>query len=226
MLLVATGDWQASVHNLERLQIITKHIIRILDASKHTHKYLLHLGDSKDAFNPVDVRVTNFLIQSFIQLRKHCLGILYVRGNHDNITTQDNVPSCLPWLQAAGAETADTSWSRQLLANKVWLTSVPYFRDADLQKQMFQDALTGRIENGFPHVLAFHNEITGCKRNAYSKGVGLTTDDIGADRYTICLGGHIHTPQFLSPNVHFVGSPAAWDWNDVNLQHRIMAIEV
>lgn len=226
MLIVTTGDWQASVHNIERLRVITRYIVRILDASKHTAKYVLHLGDGKDAFNPVDCRVANFLIESFIELRRHCTEILYVRGNHDNITTQDNVPSCLPWLQAAGAETADTRWTRRSLANKAWLTMVPYFRDPELQKQMFQEALVGRIENGHPHILAFHNEIVGCKRNARSKGVGLTPDDIGADRYELCLAGHIHMPQFIAPNIHFVGAPACWEWGDVNQKHRILTVEI
>jgi ABC-type transport system involved in cytochrome c biogenesis ATPase subunit len=100
---------------------------------------------------------------------------------------------------------ADDDWQRSGLGfpgGLIWM--VPYFRDPVRQKKAFAEAAADArshklVEGGKPSVkiLAFHNEVTGCERNAYSKGTGLTLDEVGTDTYDLCVSGHIHRPQIV-----------------------------
>src|SRR5438874_815294 len=67
---------------------------------------------------------------------------------------------------------------------------VPYFRDPKRQRDEFQGALYDTSKKRI-NILAFHNEIAGCERTAFTKGEGLTLTDIGASSYKVCISGHI-----------------------------------
>jgi hypothetical protein len=175
MQILFTGDWQTSVANLDRCGIVVNQIIGILQKEKPP-RYVVHLGDIKDAFNPVDIRVTNFLIRSIARIKEECEGFFFVRGNHDSITTQDGAPSCSPLVEVAGADAiADKDWSHVKLGN-VGLWMVPYFRNPEWQKKAFTDAKKDALGATWTKIkiLAFHNELAGCQQTAYRKGTGLS----------------------------------------------------
>jgi DNA repair exonuclease SbcCD nuclease subunit len=228
MKILFTGDWQASLKNLDRCRLVKEQVIRLL--RKYKPCIFVHCGDVKDAFNPVDVRVTNFLIEAFTEIKQAAASVLYIRGNHDSITTADGSPSCVPLIEALGADmVADSCWTCAPLVRstaEVWM--VPYFRDPVRQRREFAAAATDAkaILNRTVKILAFHNEVAGCERTAYTKGEGLTAKDIGAKYYDICVGGHIHRPQFLKPNIYYAGSPYAIDWGEANEKKRYLILEV
>lgn len=233
MRIVFSGDWQASINNLDRCELIVQQICELLRERQAEASYFVHLGDVKDAFNPVDVRVTNFLIRAFDAIRTASRGFYFVRGNHDSITTQDGVPSCAPLLQALDANAiADTDAYRVMLGRGlgvgpgVSLSLVPYFRNPKTQRLAFQTArnTVNLIKDGAYKILVFHNEVTGCERTAYTKGDAYTLDEIDAKGYDLCVGGHIHRPQQMG-NVWFAGSPFPQDWGECNEDKSLLIFD-
>jgi DNA repair exonuclease SbcCD nuclease subunit/tetratricopeptide (TPR) repeat protein len=229
MTIIFTGDWQTEVSNLDRCGIIVDQIVDTLHMKrKYGPTYFVHLGDIKEATNPVDQRVTNFLIGAITRIRKECDGFYFVRGNHDSIQTQDGVPSCAPLVEVAGANAiADQDWA-QVNLGKAQLFLVPYFRDAQRQLKAFQDAGASAAKTKAPfRILAFHNEIEGCQKNPYVKGVGpLTPTAIRSGLYRLCVGGHIHRPQIILPNIHYAGSPFCCNWGEVNERKSFMVVTI
>ena len=239
--LLVTGDWHLCMRNFSSCETVVDQTVRLL--KRHAPCHFLHLGDivgDRGPSNPQDVRCTNALIEFVAEIKKVSESFVFIRGNHDMIAGPDGVPSCCPLLRQCGVDhIADdgflchrlleetSSDVADTLRARIW--AVPYFRDPIRQRKEFADALRLRKSRGLPKsvdILAFHNEIKGCERNAASKGEGLTLDDIGAAEYDLCLGGHIHRPQFMIPNVHFVGSPMSSDWGDVNTCKRFLLIEI
>jgi hypothetical protein len=225
--IVFSGDWQCAVTNLAQCGQTVDQIRALLRAAP-APRYFIHTGDAKESNNPVDQRVTNFLLDAFKAITKDCDGIGFVRGNHDYISTQDDVPSCIPVIRAAGADTlADTGPEAMLLSKAVAVVLVPYFRDPERQKEAFRQALGLVSPNARHKILVFHNEIAGCMLSNYVKGTSsLTPADIFADQYDACISGHIHKQQRLKPNIRYVGSPFAMDWGEANYDHRILMADI
>lgn len=249
MRIITSGDWQCSLQNLDRCEILVKQVVNLLKESRKNHNtFFVHLGDVKETMNPVDQRVTNFLIRSFEEIKQNCTAFYYVKGNHDAITTQDGVPSCVPLISALGASAvADDSWVKVPIRLLTWnprvvryvlLYMVPYVRDNAVQKKMFQEAA---IDAALPlyvdpssdavgedniKILFFHNTVTGCRQNLYTKGDGISVEDLGAKYYDMCVGGHIHLPQIIKPNIYYAGSPFPMTWGEVNYDHRILQLTI
>ncbi len=244
MTILFSGDWHLCMRNLESVRTTVAQVVKILRKAKRP-AYFVHLGDilgDRGPANPVDQRVVNYLIQSVGEIKEECDGFLFVRGNHDMIATPDDVPSCVPLLYQAGVDhAADDNFlmvpmyeeteaqTSGRVSARIWM--IPYFRDAVRQKNAFAAARNSRNNYGGKplrkavDILAFHNEVKGCERNAHSKGEGLTLADIGASDYDLCVAGHIHRPQQMG-NVHFVGSPFCADWGDVNDSKRLLRVEI
>jgi DNA repair exonuclease SbcCD nuclease subunit len=235
--LIITGDWQACVTNLDRLRRHVDQVVKILETSNDPSTFFVHLGDAKEHFNPLDVRVTNFLIESFTRIKKTCRGFWFIRGNHDSITTQDGTPSICTLVRSLGAlDVADSELVHTRLPLLTWggknnldLYFVPYFRDMKTQKAEFTKAGEHRMQHKHDSthgLLFFHNTLTGARLNAAgAKVTALTRDDICADLYDACISGHVHVPQVIK-NVTWVGSPFSMDWGEVNLAHRILDISI
>ena len=210
MRIIFFGDIQARVDNLDRCRMVVDQIVTKLKSWKGERKAVVFLGDAKDTQNAlVDQRVTNFLIEMTQRISAEA-DFYFVRGNHDSIGVHDGTPSCIPVVEVSGQENsyiriADDDWQRFGLGftgGFIWC--VPYFRDTARQKKAFAEAAADAHSHklaggGKPcvKILAFHNEITGCERNAYSKGTGLTLAEVGTDAYDLCVSGHIHRPQVV-----------------------------
>lgn len=228
MTILWTGDWQTSVPNLDRCQAVVEQLEEELRRAKPP-RFLVHLGDIKEATNPVDQRVSNFIIQAVQRLKSAGNGFYFVRGNHDSITTQDGVPSCAPLVEVSGATAvACENWSMASLTPKVALWMVPYFRDFARQRKAFGDAhkhAVLRHQNAGIKLLAFHCEVDGCQRSAYSRGRGIGLKEMGAGAYDLCVGGHIHRHQQVAANVWYAGSPFCCDWGEVNERKGFLKVE-
>jgi len=228
--LVFSGDWQASLTNLDRCQQSVDQVCQLLtqhpDAS-----YFIHLGDVKEHRNPWDVRVTNFIISAFTQINESCKGFFFVRGNHDNITTQDDSPSCIPLLHKLNAlAIADDKCISVRIAD-VGLFLVPYFRDPNRQRDEFTSASASaahwkKKDPKVTRILCFHNEVAGCARSNTCTGDAYTAEELGAAQYSLCVGGHIHKPQFLAPNIYYAGSPFPCDWAECNQEKRLLVVDI
>ena len=248
MKLLITGDWQASIQNLDRCLILKNQIVQLLKScSKVDNTFFIHLGDVKEAHNPVDVRVTNFIVEAFQEIRRSCNGILFVKGNHDMISAHDGVTSCIPLIASLKATVADENWVKipirligwkQTVVKYLLIYMVPYARNLEKQKRMFaeaaadaalpeyKDSMSTTVSTDNVKILCFHQTISGCRQNLHTKGIGINVSDIVADNYDICLGGHIHLSQKIPPNIIYVGSPFPMDWNECNSIHRILQITI
>lgn len=215
MNILLTSDWQVSLANLDRCEAVLEHLVET--ARKHRCKYVIHLGDIKDAFNPVDQRVTNFLVHATKTISDIC-PFLFLAGNHDFISPRDGVPSCLPVLAAAGARVFEQPGGFELDKGVVaWF--VPFVRDPAAQLKAFRVVAKKRKTHiGGLHLLFFHNELRGCTRSMYSRGEGITPKDARAHCYDIAVGGHIHHQQSFGKNLWYVGSPFHNDWGEANEQ--------
>ncbi len=150
MRLLVTGDWQASISNLDRCEILKDQIIRILKACpKDENVFFLHLGDVKEAHNPVDVRVTNFIVTTFQEIRSLTTNVFFVKGNHDMISAYDGVTSCIPLITSLKAVVADDTWVKIPIRLRTWKSTivrylliymVPYVRNLENQKKLFAEA--------------------------------------------------------------------------------------
>lgn len=220
-MILFTADWQCSATNLDRCQLVLDQLLAYLDASRVSEKAVVHAGDFKDQHNPVDQRVTNFIIRAVQQIKQRA-RFYFVRGNHDSIAARDGVPSCCDVVVSAGADgVADESWLLVPCGKKTRLHLVPYFRDPDRQRAEFRAAAEyARRHADRCNVLVFHNEVAGCLMNlAGLRGRTYSLADLGA--YSMCIGGHIHMPQRDVQNrVAYVGSPFCVDWGECNQEKQ------
>lgn len=224
MKLIATGDWQVAPNNLDRCEQMRDQLIS--ECIRHHVDGVLHLGDVKQAFNPVDLRVTNFLANTITDLRnEHCF-VFVVRGNHDNANANDTSQSILPVLAAAGAETAESPLDSFIAGGQVGIRAVPFLRsNEDIIAAL--DKPYGYPKHRVPKILLFHFEVAGSKWNTLATSKGqVTLEHLHPERYDLCLGGHIHYQQQLAPNVWYVGSPFCMDWGEANQEKGFLLIEV
>ena len=227
--LLFTSDWHLCLRNLENCRKVATQLTEVLEGLKRP-RHLIHCGDivgDRGPANPMDVRCSNWLIVTIPALRKRCDGFLFVRGNHDNIALADGSPSCVPLLRQLGVTCADDQPLNMKLGVNLHLYAVPYFRDMPMQRMAFKECVDRfpayeTPGNGAKRILVFHNEV----RGSTNGNGGVTLDEIGARHYDLCVGGHVHRPQFIAPNVYVVGSPFPTDWNCANAAHRHLLIEV
>ena len=207
-----TGDWQATWVNLPKLRKIRSHILQVCKQQGVGH--VVHTGDFKEVLNPVDQRVTNFMVETGRKFRKAGLTFHVLLGNHDRIGMADDTDSCLPVLKAAGARVYDSPGSIDMGGWELYY--LPFSSD----KQATLDAAASFVEqNPKRDVLIFHDEIKGCRLNAVAKSkseTSLRLNDLNPTQYRYCIGGHIHVMQKLGDNVWYTGSPFSQDWGECN----------
>lgn len=185
---------------------------------------ILHLGDVKDAFNPVAQQVQNFMVYAAKKICK-VAPFHVLLGNHDRTAVSDESDSCMPVLRAAGAFTYEKP--ALICIAGVWIHMVPYYRDrkvllahlaniGELVDQLDPDI---RPQQG-EAFLAFHAELNGCKMSANPNVPeghgGIPSEGLWIDDYALCLGGHIHYQQQCGDRIWYVGSPFQQDWREAN----------
>lgn len=221
MRLLVTSDWQCHAGNLDRCHATLHRLIEVALDVKATH--ILHLGDVKDALNPVDQKVTNFLVHAsqVIALNKK-VPFLVLLGNHDRTTLSDESDHCFPAMEAAGARCFDRP-SLVDLGQGVGIYLVPWFRD----RQELLKAFASRPKTvNETLILGFHADVNAARYSLVSgrqaEG-GLTSKDIHRRDYALCLSGHVHMPQDVN-GVTYVGSPFSQDWGEVNQEKRFLLV--
>ncbi len=211
-----TADWQCSSGNLAKCEVMLEHLLKLID--KHKPDAVVHLGDLKEAFNPVPQQVTNFLIRATKAILEKTQFVVLL-GNHDRTNTSDASESCLPVMQAAGAVEFEGPGVFKI-SEGVWIYLVPFMRDT----QAMLKALRERPEiTPTPKMLllGFHAEIKGSRitmNTETNSDSAIPADGLWPRDYAACIGGHIHHQQKLRDNIWYVGSPFNHDWRETN--HR------
>ena len=214
MKILFSSDWQARLSNLDLCEKVVDQVCQEID--QHKVDYFFHAGDWKDPFNPVDVRVTNFLIHAIETIRKHC-PVLTIIGNHDRSGPHDHLPEIGPVLRSAGAQVFDKPTNTLLGGWSIY--AVPYIRDPkELQKALAVPPTRGKT------ILVFHNSLRGCDLSVLRKEPeGIAPDGV-LNKFEICIGGHVHYQQFIPPNIWYVGSPFPQDWGEANQQKGFLLV--
>ena len=222
MRVMFTADWQAELRNLDRCRMVLDQILDII--KKQKVNCAVHCGDLKEHLNPVDVRVSNYLVEAAQKIQNATADnrFVVVRGNHDSVTIQDGSPHILNLISAVGAKVVseDSEWVGPF--HGIYLHCVPYFRDHATQRKAF----TPGFKYPGPKILVFHNEVTECEVSPWVQGKAYTPEDLHADEYDLCIGGHIHKQQFIQPNIWYVGSPFCCDWSEANQQKGYLLLDI
>jgi len=216
MKILLTSDWHASPQNLDLCHLVVENVISVLQNDRDIGM-VIHLGDIKQPWNPVDQRITNFLVESVKAIVRKVPFVLLL-GNHDRMGVDDDLPSCQPVVEATGALVVSEPVTLTT-ENGALLAMVPFLRD--------QSNLERAVRKAKGDYLFFHFEVRGAHYNVYSEShEGLPKAVLRPTRFRKCFGGHIHQPQFIAPNIQYVGSPFAIDWGEVNQTKRFLILDL
>ncbi len=212
MRLLFSSDWQIELENIPICQKVIAEILAL--KKKLGFQLLVHCGDVKQVYNPVDVRVTNFALRAIDQLREGGLKVVICLGNHDRTGMYVDKQNWFPVLRKAGAEAYDDP-ARILLADGWSLRVLPFRASETLLRREAYDL--ARIGRGEKTILVFHSDVKRAQYNVHAKSDSkLSIEDLYCERYRICIGGHIHLQHRVGKNVWYVGSPFATDWGEAN----------
>ena len=212
--ILFTSDWQLELDNLDTCQQVVDEIInKFLPVYKF--KYLVHCGDVKRAYNPVDVRVVNFILRAITKFKQAGLEVYFVLGNHDRVGMHVDKQNWFPVLRKAGAYAADEP--ERIGLGDCNLAFLP-FRNSQVLNIRDASELAAEADKK-TDILIFHADLKGAKYNVLentpSAGT-LSIEDLCPGKYRHCIGGHIHLQQNVGRNVWYVGSPFATDWGEAN----------
>jgi DNA repair exonuclease SbcCD ATPase subunit/predicted phosphodiesterase len=215
MKLLITADWHVSPQRLEECEVALQQVLSLV--RQHSVDAVVHLGDVKDAFNPVDVRVVNFLVRLATAVCQHTK--LYVLlGNHDRTGPRDTAESILPVMQAAGARMFDQP---AIVRVGQWsLAFAPYVRDLAQQSSMLEE-LADKCHRDA--ILFMHREVLGARWTQTAEPVARGVAGNAFARFAAVFAGHIHYPHQVS-NVCYVGSPYCIDWGECNQQKSFVLV--
>ena len=223
MKIIFVGDLQTSVENLDLLGQIMDQIYAL------EPNVLVMPGDLKEAYNPVDVRVLNFIMFEILRFTKHSCPVIVDLGNHDRISLTSETESWLPALVRAGAQVAYKEEIFNIENLKLFMLP---FRNRVSETKRMADILARqsfKSVGNLVKVLVFHNGVKEAWYNAFAKATDeqLSVDDLHPKNYDYVIGGHFHKCQKVKyDNVYYVGSPFATDWGEANDRKGFLLLEV
>jgi DNA repair exonuclease SbcCD nuclease subunit len=198
--------------NLDLCQLVVKEIIGL--KQKYGFETLVHCGDVKRQYNPIDIRVANMMLRIIGKLREAGIELLVDLGNHDRVGMHVDTQNWLPILRKGGARCFDKPGILEVAGARLFFG--PYRRNGVEAKRELYD-LARRAGSG-RDILVFHADIKSARYNAtqYTSDEGLEVRDFYPQKYVHCIGGHIHMQQNVGKNIWYVGSPFATDWGEAN----------
>lgn len=221
MRVLFTSDWQTNVLNIPTCETAADRVLKLCKARKL--KTVCIAGDLKSAYNPIDLRVIRFWMEFIQRMVTLDLRVVILLGNHDRMGLYNDDQNWLSILEKAGADVFSDPGVFSCGARN--LIMLPYAGNPDRWKQMIE-YLEGGLSLSKNDVLVFHQSIAGTKASKQGQILdGVPLSDLSPERFMYCLGGHIHLCQRVGENVHYIGSPFAMDWGEVNQQKYFGILE-
>ena len=231
MAILFTSDWQAEWNTLDLCQQALEEVLNI--SKKQDVDLICFLGDLKQAYNPVDIRIIKWWKKAFSTIVKAGLEILVLKGNHDRVGTHSSSDTWLSIFNRKGVYNFDKPGTFKT-RNSV-LHILPYCDNKSVRQIA---AKQRQMADPRRDILLFHHDLTGAKYNKQGSksNAKLSPRDLFCSSYRYCIGGHIHLPQVLSDteknkrhrakksNVYYVGSPFCHDWGEINQQKRYLVV--
>ena len=226
MRILITSDWQTDYENLELCSKAAEEILQLKE--EHRFEVLIHAGDLKRQYNPIDVRIVNFWLKMIGKCRKAGLEVFVNLGNHDRVGMHVDTQNWLPVVRKAGAFAYDEP---QLVVGSFTdrgvsippLAFLPFRNNPVLLKREAHDLAKKANENS---ILIFHCDLKNARYNVLSRSaVDLSVEDLYPDKYMFCVGGHLHFQHKVADNIWYVGSPFAMDWGEANQRKGYLLID-
>jgi len=217
MRLLFTSDWQIAFGNLQECEMALDELIAA--AVKYQPEAVIHAGDVKDAYSPVDVETVKLAVRMVRRVRSAGFRFIILLGNHDRISQSAESKNWLDVLAAAGAEVV-TEPKIKIIAGAA-VAFVPYFGAATGQETLINatSALLAKTKGHIgPKVLVLHAEIGGSVMDASGRLTkGPTGEDLHFDEFDAVLSGHIHRHQRIGDYAAwYIGSPFCQDWGEAD----------
>jgi Icc-related predicted phosphoesterase len=177
MKVICTSDWQAAWYNLDQVRRAVNHILKL--CKKHGVKTVIHCGDVKQQLNPVDIRVTNYMVSVIQRFKSEGIRLIFLLGNHDRVGMFDTAENWFPTLQAAGADTVDEPLRVTIDGYKFYMLP---FMDNDKVLQAAKEFTKSADSSN--SILVFHAELDRCMFNVMTKAVdGIKLKDLYPSSY-------------------------------------------
>jgi hypothetical protein len=208
-----TGDWQTSYQNIDTC--MQAHGQEMYLAKHHKVKGIIDLGDLKDDYNPLDLRVLDFTVDRFENIRDNGFDLTALMGNHDRFGQYNDKRSWFGAFQAMGVDAISTP--KLIIKDRVIFGCLPYMHN---KKKLVRAAhklweKAHAYGRKYRKVLLFHCDVQGA-----DYGLGKTSPstisaaDLLFKKWHFCFGGHIHKRQYITTNSMYVGNPFCFDWGE------------
>jgi DNA repair exonuclease SbcCD ATPase subunit/DNA repair exonuclease SbcCD nuclease subunit len=220
---IFAADVQAEFSNLDRCQLTWDFLVEYCE--KNNLDFIAIVGDLKHQYNPVDYRVIQWWERAISSAKRRKLQVIVLLGNHDRIGLYDDSVNWLSTLRNAGATVADKPCVLDM--GKGHLAMLPYTTSVKQLRKRAAELAGSRTWNNRLDILLFHNDIKNCTYNQLGQKseARLRFSELHPEKYLVVLGGHIHLPQQLGKNGHYIGSPFAMDWGEANQRKRFVVVK-
>jgi DNA repair exonuclease SbcCD nuclease subunit len=223
MRLLFVSDTQTRFSNLPESEIMLEELLAA--AEKHRPDAVIHAGDAKEEYDPISTLVVKFWVKAVRRIKDAGFRFIMLKGNHDRISQSTTAKDWLDILRAAGAETV--SQPRIKVLNGEAIGFLPFTGDKKQERAWAQQLVQEKKKYGKgTSVLVFHTELAGATLNSAGlPASGNSTADLGMDKWTVCLGGHLHGHQQVGDNVWYIGSPFTQDWGEANAKKGCLLLD-
>lgn len=219
MLWLITADWQIAFENLAYSKLALVQELSII--KKYKIDCHIDLGDQKDAYNPIDGRVSDFArnranaIYNALPSNAMCIRLL---GNHDRYGQYNDSNNWMSMFDLIGGH--NVSDPKVIGCGDTSFFCLPYRKQEvdtiNAAKYLYKKLRKSGTKR---NVLLFHNDVRGTRYdNVQDKKstCGITLAKLYASSYDMCFGGHIHKRQWIAKNAMFVGNPFATDMGEID----------
>lgn len=185
--------------------------------------YLIILGDLFEDRRSLTIDVMNAALESIEYASSRLKGVYMVVGNHDQYYRDGSIHSLRAFSHMSGVEVVSSFHTAQMDGTEVFMAA--FHEDPSVVKKW----IATRAPSAFsPTLLCVHQAVFGAEADGgflYNAGDALTVQDLRPSAFDHVLIGHFHSPQTLSENVHYVGSPYQIKANEIDQVKRIAAID-
>jgi DNA repair exonuclease SbcCD nuclease subunit len=212
--VIFTSDWQSELENLNLCLKAGRELLAHCQAQDA--KFVVHCGDLKRAYNPLDGRMINTVVEIINSFTSVGINWIQLLGNHDRFGLHTDKDNWLKILSEAGAMAYQEPEIVSLMGGEA-LALLPFRQSNVMLKREAYDLAKAAKKSGGVHLLAFHCDLKLARYNVRaSSEAEIRVEDLYPTQYDHCIGGHIHLQQRVKDNVYYVGSPFATDWGEAN----------
>lgn len=200
--------WRVRKFYAELLRIYTDH---------HCNA-LWDLGDAYDDRSSIPVPAIDASLEGVEAFPRGGWNIKLI-GNHDQYFRNTKLNSgrmFRPYFRVVGASEVIPG------ADGASLICCAYEEDSSAQAKWIADAID-RVPAGEKIILIGHFQVVGCQM-----GSGLSLSGVPQEALSeanLCILGHVHRPQTIGENIHYVGSPFQQDFGESNESKRVGVVD-